>query len=739
MPTQLREIFRKKLIPVTFERTVGLFGATTIGVGALMGAGVYVLIGLAAGVAGPSVYLSYIICGALAYLSTLLFAELARLAPISGGGYAYAYTSLGRLGGFVTGWFLALGSIFACGLYAIGFAEYFTSILGYALPPLGVKLIAAALVLFSTFLNAKGTKGADRIQNILTWGNLGVLTIFLIASAFYIQPELATPTFPMGYEGTFGAIGIIYISFFGYQLIANNADEIRDPAVTIPKAMKLSMGIAFLVYLLVAVICILVVPWQTLSESNAPLVEVATRSFGSYGWLLISLGGVLAAGGALNSTLLSQGRQIYAMGRDRFMPDLLGKIHEGARTPRAAIFAGGILILIFLLTLQLAFIAKAANFCLLVSLLPVSLALRQMYRRNPAIRPRAWWKKILPEITLITNLGLLLTLDWFSLLFGIQLGLVGIIVYFFYSRKRVARSETGLHIALEEGKSKSSLKRMTGESILMPMANPDTQKVIFEVCNALLAKKGGEVVALHIVNTPEQMDFRTALADSDRSLELLERIEQWKPHQKVTVCPVIRAAHKLGLGIVHAAEEEYCNLTVMGYMEQKSSPAAHNLMEYVINQASTDFIFLKLKTPGQSFQPKRIAVSLGGRLNLGLIVRLAGAIAAHYSGEITFLHILPEDFTPEQQADSSRTLAEAIQKHAFRALYSTQLLASDDPIDTLVEKSQQFDLLIVGTTKVGFLQRMTVGDFATQITERAQCDVAIVRTIPVSRKLVKGI
>lgn len=739
MPTSLREIFRKKLIPITFERTVGLFGATTIGVGALMGAGVYVLIGLAAGVAGPSVYLSYIICGALAFLSTLLFAELARLAPISGGGYAYAYTSLGRLGGFVTGWFLALGSIFACGLYAIGFAEYFTSILGYALPPIGVKLIAAALVLFSTFMNARGTKGADRVQNVLTWGNLGVLTIFIIASAFFIQPELATPAFPMGYEGAFGAIGIIYISFFGYQLIANNADEIRDPTVTIPKAMKLSMGIAFLFYLLVAVICILVVPWQTLAESNAPLVEVATRSFGSWGWLLISLGGVLAAGGALNSTLLSQGRQIYAMGRDRFVPDLLGKIHEGARTPRAAIFAGGILILVFLLAFQLAFIAKAANFCLLMSLLPVSLALRQIYRRRPDIRPGAWWKKILPELTLVTNLGLLLTLDWLSLLFGLQLGLAGLLLYFFYSRKRVKRSETGLHIALEVEEQKSSIRRLTAESILMPMANPNTQKVIFEVCNALLSKKGGEVVALHIVNTPEQMDFRTALADSDRSLELLERIARWKPDEQVTVRPVIRAAHKLGLGIVHAAEEENCNLTVMGYTGQKPSPVADNLMEYVINHARTDFIFLKLQNQGADFQPKRIAVSLAGRLNLNLMVRLAGAVAARYGAQITFLNILPEDFTPEQQAESGRTLAEAIQKHAFRALYNTQLLASDQPIDTLVEQSRHFDLLIVGTSKVGFLQRLTVGNFATQITERAQCDVAIVRTIPVSRKLVKGI
>lgn len=737
MPTQLREIFRKKLIPITFERTIGLFGATTIGVGALMGAGVYVLIGLASGVAGPSVWLSYIICGILAFFSTLLFMEMARLVPISGGGYAYAYESLGSIGGFVTGWFLALGSIFACGLYAIGFAEYFTSLLGYRLPPLGVKACAVMLVALSTFLNSRGTKGADRVQNILTWGNLGVLILFLAVSAFFIKPELATPVFPNGVEGTFSAIGLIYISFFGYQLIANNADEIRNPTVTIPRAMMYSMGIAFVFYLLVAVVSTLVIPWQELARSNAPLVDVATRSFGSFGWLLISMGGVLAAAGALNSTLLSQGRQIYAMGKDRFVPDLLGKIHEGAKTPRAAIIAGGIVIALILFSFRLEFIAKAANFCLLVSLLPVSLALRKIYRDNPEKRPRARWKLILPELTLVTNLGLLMTLDWISLLFGLQLALIGLLIFFFYSRKRVVRTETGLHIPL--GGKKTDFSFSATDRILMPMANPNTQQAIFSVCNALLQKKGGEIIALHIANTPEQMDFRTALANSDESLALLERIAEWKADPGVAVRPVIRASHNLGLGIVHAAEEERCNLTVMGYPDIKSSAVADNLMEAVLNQSQTDFIFMKMKGAVQPLQLGRIAVSLGGRLNLELMVRLAGAVAESFGGHITFLNILPEDYTPAQQTASAKVLSEAIQQHSFRSLYNVQVLASDHPIDTLVEESKQFDLLIVGSTKVGFLQRMVVGNFATQITERANCHVAIVRVLPLGRKLAKKI
>jgi basic amino acid/polyamine antiporter, APA family len=737
MATSLREIFEKKLIPVTFERKIGLFGATAIGVGALMGAGLYVLIGLAAAEAGPAAWLSYLLCGGLAFLTTLLFAEFARLLPISGGGYAYAYHALGSLGGFVTGWFLALGSIFACGLYAIGFAEYFASILGYQLPPLGIKALAGAIVLGSAFLNARGTAGADRIQNLLTWGNLAVLVILIIGAFWRAQPALVEPHFPQGFHGAFSAIGLIYISFFGYQLIANNAEEIRNPTKTIPLAMKYSMGIAIGMYVLVALASVLAVPWQELAGSNAPLVLVATASFGGFGWLIISLGGILASAAALNSTLLSQGRQIYAMGKDRFMPDLLGKVHEGAKTPRAAILAGGLFILLFLALFQLQFIAKAANFCLLLSLAPVSLALRRYYRQHPGQRPAAWWKRLLPELALLANLALLLSLDWVSLLFGLQLGLVGGLVFFFYSRKRVLRQEKGMHLVLDTAQPAFQLRLGGGgERILMPVANPRTQRSIFELCDALLSEKGGEIVALHIVNTPEQMDFREALSAANQPLELLERLQAWPTAAGVKVKPVIRAARKLGMGIVYAAEEERCDLTVMGYAGSTSTPAALNLLELVLNRAPTDFVFFKLHDPEQAFQPKRIAVSLGSRANLPLMVRLAGALAARFGGEITFLNILPTDYTPEQQAESGRVLIEAIQRHSARALYSIRVLASDQPIDTLAEESAHFDLLVVGTAKVGFLRQMVLGNFATQLTERAQCSVAITRVRPMAKKLV---
>ncbi|MDW7693024.1 amino acid permease [Flammeovirgaceae bacterium SG7u.111] len=740
MAGKIEEIYKKKIIPVTFERHISLFGATTIGVGALMGAGVYVLIGLAADKAGPSVWLSYVICGGLAFLTTLVYAELSKTLPVSGGGYAYVYKTLGSFGGFATGWYLALGSIFACGLYAIGFAQYFTTSLGFELSDFQVRLISAGIVLLLTLLNAKGTNGADKIQGVLTWGNLAILLVLILFSLPLLDIENVKPMFPKGYGGTFSAISIIYISFFGYQLIANSSDEIRTPKQVVPLAMKYSMEVSFAGYLAVAVISIMVIPWEQLAASNAPLVLVASESLGKYGWVLISAGGILASLSALNSTLVSQARQIFAMGKDGFVPKLLGQLHEKNKTPQTAILAGGALVMAALLFFDLEFIVKSANFALLASLLPVSLSLRKIYRKQPKNIKIAWWKKMLPAATLIANLGLLSSLDWMSILFGLQLGLAGFAVYWFYSKKNENRSKSGINLVLSETK-----QPMLGfhSKILVPMANPLTQKGILTVSNILLKKSKGEIVALSVVNTPEQVDFQAALSDAGSSLELLKRTEEMQMQVDFPIRPVLRASRSISQGIIHTAEEERCNLIVMGYTPKPEKPqkkSTTTLMEQVVSGASNDILLFNFKGLKEgNFAPKKIAVSVGGKGNLELMLKLAGALADKFGGEITFINILPKDFKPIHRLHADKMMIKVLQENNSKSLYQVRLLTSDSPVQALIDVSSEFDLLVIGTAKVGILSKAMVGNFSTQVAEGADCSVAIVRVASTTKKIIKKI
>ncbi len=697
-----------------------------------MGAGVYVLIGLAANAAGPSVVLSYLFCGLLAFLTTLMFADFARIIPRSGGGYIYVYDALGGIWGFATGWFLALGSIFACGLYAIGFAEYAGSLTGFEVPAYVVKALAIAIVLGLAWMNLKAVGEGNKLQAILTWGNLGILGILILFSVFHFDTDNITPVFPKGFGGTTAAISIIYISFFGYQLIANNSDEIVDPEKTVPKSMKLSMYISISVYVLIALVAVLAVSWNDLGATNAPLVVLATKSLGGYGWLIISIGGVLASLGALNSTLVSQSRQIYVMGKHRFFPDRIGKVDQKSKMPRTAIMGGAALIIVFLLFFDLEFIAKSANFCLLVSLLPVSIALRKIYLKNPEQRPKQRWRRFIPELAFLANLGLLFTLDIVSLAFGQQLALVGAAVYFFYSRKREQRAKKGVNIALKENKN---LPFFTGSRILLPMANPQTQEGLFAVANAMLAKQKGEIVVLSVKNVPGNVDFYEALADSKDALAVIERGIELAKAQHTEIRPIVRASRSIAAGIKEAAEEEDSDLIIMGYADHTGEQMINN-MDKVMKYSTVDQVFLKLRGTARSFHPKRILVFVSKHTNIDLLFIVATAMAEHFNSRLTLLYRLSQDFGRKEKLKTDRTVAHHLQNLKSLALYNVELMVTDNPAAELIKRSNDFDLMIFRNRHQKLSKEAIANSIEFQVAEQSKCSIIMVKEVPGYKKVM---
>ena len=734
MPDQLYETLKSRSIPIRFQRTVGLLGATTLGIGAIMGAGIYVLIGLAAQQAGPGVWLAYLVCGLLAFFSVFLFGRMSQLVPTAGGGYAYAYEALGAFWGFVAGWHLAIGSIFACSLYAVGFSFYATSLFVHSLAPWLFKGVAVALVAMLTLLNSRSAAGSDTVQRIFTWGNIAVLLALVLLALRNFAPENLSPTLPNGIQGVASAVAIIYVSFFGYQLIANNAEEIKQPLRTVPLAMTLSLLISLAVYLAVAVVSVGIVPWNELGQTSAPLAEVARKAIGRWGLWLVGIGGTLASAAALNGTLQSQARQIFAMGRDRLFPPLIGKLHEASRTPRAALGLGGIGIVLSVALGTPEFLAKSASFCFLVSMLPVSFALFKLQRSRktePEGMSLALRHRLLPWAALASNLVVLATLGTATLTFGGVIAGVGLLLFYFYSKKREVRGRTGMSVDLS--KESFSSFHLPHYRILVPLANPETQGPLFSISSALISRQTGEIVLLNVVEAPNQVDFYTALNESpEEAITTLMQSSKLASQTGVSFRPIVRVSRDMAKGIVHAAEEERCNLIVMGYSESHLDDR-EPIMERVLAQARTDIAFIKIK--GQ-FAPKKIGVSLGSSLNLELIVKLAGAVADCYGASLDFFNILPSNYTQEQKERSGHLLIGAIQTHAAHALYRIEVATSDQPLDFLMEKSQDLDLLVVGTSKVSLLERAVVGPFSSQLAQRAKCSVAIVRAVPFVKRLL---
>lgn len=721
---ELKQKLKEKAEPVRFRATTGLLGATTLGIGGLMGAGLYVLVGIAAAEAGPGLWLSYAACGGLTFLSVLMFGEFARRLPVSGGGYVYAYRQIGSFWGFLVGWSLALGSIFACALYAYGFATYAATFFSDGgIDPWAVKGVAVGLVAVLLLVGLRGGSGGEQVQRIFTWGNLVVLLVLAAVALPFAKASNFDPMFPRGLGGAASAISLIYISFFGYQLVANNSEEIRDAPRTVPRAMVLAMIVASVFYLMTALVAVAAVDWRTLAASDAPLVAVAARGLGTWGAVLIGIGGILASGAALNGTLLSQGRQIFAMGRDRLLPEALGSVTEGTGVPTPALLLGGATTVLVIVLGDLVFIAKSANFALLFSMLPVSVALHVLYGRRAGEEPVSRWRRVLPWAALAANLALLLTLDRESLFFGGTLIGAGCVVFVTYSYSAEKRGRAGFSIDLADTRTTDLLGR--GERVLVPMSNPRTQESLFSVSQALLPPGGGEVVVLSVVPADGE-DVRSALQRDSRidpAVGMIGRAAALADERGVTFRPVVRAARDLAEGIRHAAQEEHCRVVVMGWGSQDDGRPSE-LLERVTREVKADLVFLQLT---HDVAPRRIGVALGARANLPLMVRVAGALAERYEGDVRYLSVVPERFGNDQLRHARETQMEAIGRHQHRVAWSTELIRSDDSLEALVRRSQDLDLLVVGSAAAAPLRGGSVGSFSSLVARRSHCSVVIVR------------
>ncbi|MBN2344077.1 MAG: amino acid permease [Deltaproteobacteria bacterium] len=710
---------------VKFKQNTGLFGATTLGVGALLGAGVYVLIGLAASAAGPGLWLAYVLCGVLTFLTVMVYSDFARRESVSGGGYYYAYSQLGSFWGFIVGWHLAVGSIFACALYAYGFASYASSLISDTIAAGWViRLVASLAVISLVLMGLRGSKGGDWLGRIFTWANVAVLLAIVAMGVVQFDRSHFTPAFPNGIGGVGAAISLIYISFFGFQLVANNSEEIRNSKRIVPLAMKLSLLIAFLIYLLVALASVGAVGAQSLGASEVPLVLVASGSLGRAGVLFIALGGVLASAAALNSTLISQSRQLFAMGRDGMLPKLIGAVTKRSRVPAAAMVAGGGATVTVSVLADVSFIAESANFAILFAMLPVCVALHRLYVTSTEEVPR--WKRAVPFAALVANGGLLATLDMHALMFGIGLFGVGCGVFLVYSRTAEERMRAGISISLDEKQNYFSL--LSGANrILVPVGNPETIEPLFNISKTLLPPHRGELIALRIAKTAEGTNPRMQLRNQELEqpeIDAVERMMRLAESCDIGIRPLLRATNNPSQGIRHVALEENCSLIVMGWTASAESTPSRFLVD-VVTKSKTDFVFLHLR---ETRPFMRIGVALGGRDNLAIMVKIATMLAEESGGNVTYFTILPEHFSAQELRHSKVLQREAIWHHTGLATYTTELQQTDYPLDAIVSKSKELDLLLIGSAPLQNMESDSlIGSFSSMVIERSKCSTIVVR------------
>jgi basic amino acid/polyamine antiporter, APA family len=416
----------------TLARRLSLGDAVIIGLGSMIGAGVFAAFGPAAKAAGSGLLIGLVVAALIAYCNATASAQLAAEFPTSGGTYIYGRERLGPWWGFTAGWGFVIGKTASCAAMALTFASY-----AVAGPAWAHRLIAAAAVVALTALNYRGVTRTAALTRILVTAVLLALAVLVVGIA--TGPHTSTGNLGgwseigSGY-GVLQSAGLLFFAFAGYARIATMGEEVRDPARTIPRAIPVALAIAIVVYLLVGVSALLAAGPDRLAAAAAPLAE-AVRAAGVGGLApVVRAGAALASLGALLALIAGIGRTSLAMARHRDLPGWLSAIHPRYRVPHHAEVALAGLVIVLVLTVDLRGVIGFSSFGVLVyyAIANAAAATQRGAKRR--------WPRALNLLGVAGCLVLVATLPWPSVVAGLVMFAVGLAGRAVLLRRRARRA-----------------------------------------------------------------------------------------------------------------------------------------------------------------------------------------------------------------------------------------------------------------------------------------------------------
>jgi APA family basic amino acid/polyamine antiporter len=407
------------------RRVLTLRAAVALGIGGTIGGGIFVLVGAAAGHAGPGVLLSFVLAFGLSLLIALPYAELACRYPLAGGGYAFARKLLGPHGGFLMGWGYWGGYVFISGYVTLGFGGYLHALTGLPQVPAAIALIGLC-----TIINLLGVRLSGFVQTLVIAVAIVGLLGFSMAGLPHIRMAQFTPFLPFGFGGVAVATLLAFLAFGGFDMVAAAGEEVASPERNLPRAILLTLLAVLGLYLLVAFVALGVLPWNELGASPAPLATAATHILGSTGQRFIAGVALLTTAATGNAVLIVTSRVSFAMARDGLFPGTLARVDTRTGAPWVAILINGLLLALVALIGSVDIAAAVGGFLYVVHFLFTLVALILLRRRGgpePAFRTPV--PRILLPLALAGCLALLLTSGTIGIAGGLGWLALGLCTY----------------------------------------------------------------------------------------------------------------------------------------------------------------------------------------------------------------------------------------------------------------------------------------------------------------------
>jgi len=727
-------------------KDLGPLAALTIGIGTMIGAGIFVLPGTAVARAGPLAAGTFVLGGVIALFTALSASELGTAMPKSGGAYFYVNRALGPLFGSVAGWANWLGLAFASAFYMYGLGEYVNALVG--LGPIGigpVTLEAAQAIglvgaLFFIGVNYVGAKETGGLQIVIVISLLGILGVFTVVGLFDAELSSLRPLAPPGTTSeVLPVTGVIFVSYLGFVQITSVAEEIKDPGRNLPRAVIGSVVIVTVVYALFLLVLLAAVPNELVANNETAVVDAARLLFGKYqvfgyslgaaGAGMLLIGGLLATASSANASILSSSRINFAMGREKIITPTLNEIHERYGTPYKSIALTGGLILVFLVVGGVESLSAMGSVLHLIVYGLLNLALIVM--RESAVEGydpdfEVPLYPVVPIIGAVSSFALIIYIEPAIIL--VSAGLVGFAVlwYLTYARRTVESRGVLASWILDQSETlpQSAVSAATSVQpsggdyrVMVPLANPATEAHLITLASAIAKQRDGTVVAVNVANVPDQTSLEAA---RDRGAHtaahgLLDTARADAETFGVDVETHVVLSHRVFEEVFDAARTYGADLTVMGWGEDShGAPGrAETAIDELAHSLPSDFLVFR----DRGFDPSQILVPTAG----GPASELSGAVAkmlqSEFGGEVTLLHVA------DDETEGRQFLAAWADEHD---LTDATLRVERGDIEASIDRAaSDATLLIIGATERGLLSRLVSGSLVLDVLSDVNCSVVL--------------
>jgi len=710
----------KREIESELSRDLSLFPITMMGVGMMIGAGVFVCTGISIGESGPGgILITFALNGLIALFTGMSYAELSSAIPRAGGGYDYVRESFRGPWGFVTGWMAWFASSVAGSLYAITFSLYSLHFLkgfeifhGLGLENLVVeKTVAGIIAIIFIYINYRGASETGAAGSIMTIGQTITLAIIVIAGfvTLFRQPsrlENFTPFLPKGWGKIIVTMGFTYIAFEGYEVISRTAEEVISPKRYLPKAILYSLLIVVTTYLLVAFSVVVGIEaqgqevWEWFHQRGATGFSDAVAQMLPFGGMLVIIAVIFSSTSALNATTYSATRVAFALGRDKYLPPILAHISKRTRIPDVALLCSSIIILGTAVALPVEDVASGASIMFLLTFLLINLSVIKVRRDRGDELSYGYIMPFFPYIPIIAIIAQLVLALWLidmSVIAWIVAGIwiiSGFVLYYAYSKGRAIEKEE-----ITVLKEVRELVRKEYQ-ILVPVANPANAAGLMDYATRIAQAKNGEMLVMSMAIVPEATPLSEARQFVAASEAAINEALRYAP-EDLPLSSTVRYGHNAARGIIGAAREHNSNMVILGWRGRslRRDFVLGSTIDPVIERLPCDAIVVKL---GVDVQPKKILVPVAGGPNTPLALEIASIMAKSFDGEVIAVHVLRRGTTEQQAREIIEPILVSLEDKS--KISSLKFIGPGDVVDLIIAESQDYDMVVVGTTERLFRQ-----------------------------------